>query len=214
MRQTYSFLVNIDPNLYDSVDAAYIPKLAPRLAQQYDETDPGILVALITMNYLVLQPGESIYIPADGIHAYLSGDIIECMARSNNVLNTGFCPAAERSNVDLFCKCLTFKPHSAQESMLKPQKYDGGKQGKTKLFAPPMSEFSMLEVSIEGSGKEELAAVDGPGVLIVSKGGAKMTAGGRSFELNEGSVYFIAKGVELGFDSGRRGLLAHIAFVE
>jgi mannose-6-phosphate isomerase len=41
------------------------------------------------MNFLTLNPGEAIYIPADGIHAYLSGDIIECMARSNNVLNSG-----------------------------------------------------------------------------------------------------------------------------
>ena len=55
-------------------------------------------MALVTMNYLVLDKGDSIYIPADGIHAYLSGDIIECMARSNNVLNTGFCPTADRNS--------------------------------------------------------------------------------------------------------------------
>lgn len=69
--------------------ATHIKELIPRLADQYDKTDPGLLVALITMNFLVLEAGECISIPADGIHAYLSGDIIECMARSNNVLNTG-----------------------------------------------------------------------------------------------------------------------------
>lgn len=63
----------------------YIPAMAKRLEEQYDTTDNGIVVALVTMNYLKLDAGDSIYIPADGIHAYLSGDIIECMARSNNV---------------------------------------------------------------------------------------------------------------------------------
>ena len=39
----------------------YIPEMIPRLSKQYDKTDPGIVVALITMNYLRLQPGQSIY---------------------------------------------------------------------------------------------------------------------------------------------------------
>jgi len=29
-----------------------------------------------------LHAGDAIYIPADGIHAYLSGDIVECMTRA------------------------------------------------------------------------------------------------------------------------------------
>jgi len=48
------------------------------------------------MNYLVLQPGEAVCVPADGIHAWLSGDIVECMARSDNAINTGSYPQADR----------------------------------------------------------------------------------------------------------------------
>ena len=82
VKQTYHALTSVSPADCDGDD--YIPKMAPRLAAQYDETDPGILVALICMNYMKLQPGQGLYIPADGIHAYLSGDIIECMARSKS----------------------------------------------------------------------------------------------------------------------------------
>ena len=39
------------------------------------------------LDYLVLQPGQCLYIPAYAIHAYLSGYIIDYMARSDNVLN-------------------------------------------------------------------------------------------------------------------------------
>lgn len=212
VRKAYEGLVNISPERYGS--QFHIPKLAPRLAQQYDESDPGILVALITMNYLVLQPGEAVYVPADGIHAWLSGDIIECMARSNNVLNFGFCPRADRNNTDLVCDLLTFNPHSVEDSILKPKVWGRSKQGKTKVFAPPMSEFDLLETKLASGEKESLEAVKGPSVLLATKGSAKMKAGGKEFELNEGRVFFVAHDVALEFEASDAGLQMYLAFVE
>lgn len=84
VKKVYSGLTSLPKSSFGE-EGKHIQALCPRLAEQYDESDPGILVALVTMNYLVLEAGESLYIPADGIHAYLGGDIIECMARSNNV---------------------------------------------------------------------------------------------------------------------------------
>ena len=194
-------------------DETYIPDLIPRLAEQYDKTDPGLVVALITMNYLVLQPGEGIYIPADGIHAYLAGDIIECMARSNNVLNTGFCPAAERNSAELFTSCLTFTPHSAEECMLRPQSYSGSKEGKTTTYKPPMSEFDMLVVDLKKGDKETLAAVDGPSVAIATKGSATLRAKGEEYKVGEGNIFFIGQGTEVELKSGS-GLQMHVAYVE
>jgi mannose-6-phosphate isomerase len=49
----------------DFGNGTYIPELLPRLAEQYDQSDPGNLVALLTMNYLVLQKGDAIYVPAE-----------------------------------------------------------------------------------------------------------------------------------------------------
>lgn len=211
VRSIYKALTDLPESKFGK--DTYIPRLAPRLADQYSEADPGILVALITMNFLVLEAGDSIYIPADGIHAYLSGDIIECMARSNNVLNTGFCPRAERSNIDLFCEFLSFTPHSAEESMLKPKPYSRSKQGKTTLYAPPMSEFDMLQTQLKAGESETLGASGGPSILIASRGNALMKAGGKSYDLKEGFVYFVAPGSEIELSS-KDGLLMHTAFVE
>jgi len=49
----------------DFSNHTYVRELLPRLAQQYDKTDLGNLVALLTMNYLVLQNGDAIYVPAE-----------------------------------------------------------------------------------------------------------------------------------------------------
>ena len=70
------------------------------------------------MNYVVLQPGEAVYVPADGVHDWLSGDTVECMARSDNLINTGFCPRADKDNIDLFTSALKFDSYSAEQSKL------------------------------------------------------------------------------------------------
>lgn len=193
---------------------AHIPQLAPRLASDFPEEDPGILVALVTMNYIVLQPGESIYIPADGIHAYISGDIIECMARSDNVLNTGFCPKADRSNIRDFCQVLTFDPHDKDQALLKAEKYSRSEEGRTKVYRPPLSEFNMLQTRLQPGEAEGLGGVDGPSILIATEGGAKVQANGSSFDLEEGHVYFVARNVRLGLKAGDNGLLMQTAYIE
>ena len=127
---------------------SYIWELLPRLQQQYSKEDAGTLVALLCMNYMVLSPEDAIYIPADGIHAYLSGDIVECMARSNNVINTGFCPRADRDSVELFTNTMTFKPHNPKEALLPSKPSQKGRHGKTAVYAPPMSEFNMFVTNL------------------------------------------------------------------
>ena len=86
IRKTNDALMQLPKEAFG--EDGYIPEMIPRLSKQYDKTDPGIVVALIMTNCLRLQPGQSIHIPANGTQVYLYDDTIECMARSNNVLNT------------------------------------------------------------------------------------------------------------------------------
>ncbi|KAN0113011.1 mannose-6-phosphate isomerase [Hyaloscypha variabilis] len=164
----------------------YIPELLPRLAEQYDKSDPRNLVALLTMNYMVL-----------GIHAYLSGDIVECMARSDNVLNTGFCPRADRDSIELFTAALTFSPKNADEALLKPKDSDKGLKGHTQVLAPPMGEFDMLVTNLKGKETETIKALRGPAILIVTGGKGTLKAEGKEHEVKEGYVFFIGYDTEI-----------------
>lgn len=148
------------------------------------------------MNYLVLNPGDSIFVPADGIHAYLYGDIVECMARSDNMLSVAFCPRADRDNLELFTNALTFSPRSSNEALLSSRPFDRATSGKTKLFAPPISEFNMILTKLATGEKEEIKAIHGPSVMVVTAGKGKMTAEGNTYDLKEGFVYFVACDVE------------------
>lgn len=140
------------------------------------------------MNFLTLEAGDAIYVPADAPHAYLSGDIVECMARSNNVLNTGFCPRAERDSIEIFSKALTFSPHSAKEVMLDSMKSIRGKMGKTREYAPPMSEFNMLKTLLLDGEKEIIEKIAGPSIIFATSGNGVMEAGDEKFTFEEGYV--------------------------
>ncbi|KAJ5827211.1 hypothetical protein N7447_003974 [Penicillium robsamsonii] len=189
-----------------------VPGLLDRLSKQYSKFDNGNLVAALLMNYMILDPGEAICVPADGIHAYLSGDIIECMARSDNVLNTGFCPRADRDDVELFAQALTFKPHSPQDSLLQSRKSPVGLEGRSVEYAPPISEFNVLGVTLSPMKSEKHRVLGSPSILVVTQGSGKMTVGdGSVHHIGEGNVYFAAKDAELKF-STQTGLTLYRAY--
>lgn len=179
----------------------YIPSILGRLSAQYSEFDNGSLVAALLMNYMTLGPGDAVYVPADSIHAYLSGDIVECMARSDNVLNAGFCPRADRNSVDLFTQALTFKPHSSQEAELPRKKSDKGLSGRTVEYAPPMSEFNVLATCLAADQTETHNAILGPSLMIVTEGSGKMEFHGTTAALEEGQVFFVGQGISLQFST-------------
>jgi mannose-6-phosphate isomerase len=211
VRKTNDALMEIPKEKFGKY--SYIPEMIPRLAEQYDKADNGTLVALITMNYLQLKAGDSIYIPADGIHAYLSGDIIECMARSNNVLNTGFCPRADRDSVEMFISCLTFTPHDVKECMLPSTKFSKSKNGKSKLYAPPLSEFSMFATDLADGESDTIDKIEGPSIMIVTEGEGTLKADGKEYKLSAGYIFFVGQGTEIEF-SATKALKAFTAFAE
>ena len=47
------------------------------------------LVALLLMRHEMLQPGQAVFMPAGGLHAYLRGTGIELLANSDNVVRSG-----------------------------------------------------------------------------------------------------------------------------
>jgi mannose-6-phosphate isomerase len=52
----------------------------------YGVSDPGSLAASALMNLLRLEKGEGAWIQADDLHAYVEGDIIECMDNADGMV--------------------------------------------------------------------------------------------------------------------------------
>ena len=72
-----------------------------RLAKQFPN-DAGAMAPFF-LNYLLMAPGESFFMAANEPHAYVAGEIIECMACSDNVVRAGLTP--KYKDVDILVKC-------------------------------------------------------------------------------------------------------------
>ena len=99
--------------------------------------DRGVLFPLI-LNTIELRPGEAFYMAANEPHAYISGDIMECMALSDNVVRAGLTPKFQ--DKPTLERMLVYK--SAPVSYCKVSTLDAF----TRLYRPPVASFSEFEV--------------------------------------------------------------------
>ncbi len=96
-----------------------LAELVTRLHGQFG-ADYGLFV-LFFLNFVTLNPGEALFLRADDIHAYVSGDIIECMASSDNVVRAGFTPKFK--DVDTLVSMLTYNYAPIDEQKMEPADY-------------------------------------------------------------------------------------------
>lgn len=79
-------------------------QVAGLLLSQYPD-DVGAFCAFL-MNIVTLKPGEALFLGPNEPHAYISGDCVECMATSDNVVRAGLTP--KHRDVPTLLKMLTY----------------------------------------------------------------------------------------------------------
>uniref|UniRef100_A0A1I8M7R0 mannose-6-phosphate isomerase n=1 Tax=Musca domestica TaxID=7370 RepID=A0A1I8M7R0_MUSDO len=149
--------------------------------------DVGVL-SLFFVNLIHLQPGESIYLGANEIHAYLSGDCIECMACSDNVIRAGLTP--KYKDVQQLLTSLNYTGSAAETRLFKPTILDEN----VKIFAPPVEDFAVVDVNLPEtqSSSYSLKLPQHPGILLVLSGSRILQLKGHSnLVLKSGSIIFI-----------------------
>lgn len=202
-----------------------LAEVVERLNSQFP-SDIGLFV-LLFLNLVTLQPGESLFLRADDVHAYISGDIIECMASSDNVVRAGLTPKFK--DVTTLVDMLTYGHAPIEEQKLTPvdyayvaldrNAYSGGTE--VSLYDPPIDEFSVVRAVLRGSpsadgrAKVTFDPLDGPSVVICTAGKGSVAVGETRRELRAGWVYFVGATAELvvekdaategGQDAGQEG---------
>ncbi|KAJ5359581.1 Mannose-6-phosphate isomerase [Penicillium cataractarum] len=155
------------------------------------------------LNFIKLSPGEAMFLKADDIHAYVSGDIIECMASSDNVVRAGFTPKFK--DVDTLTKMLTYSYAPIEEQKLAPTDYPYAILNATAyssasscmLYDPPIEEFSVVKTDLNRTGaKVTFDPADGPSIIICTGGKGRITVGNKTEEVKEGYVFFVGATAE------------------
>ena len=121
-------------------------ELLERLRKRYGDGDVGLL-ALFVLNIVTVLPGKALYIGPNVPHAYLEGDLVECMACSDNVVRAGLTPKFK--DVSTLLEMLDY---TCEHPPLFEARQQPGGFSKLDL---PIEEFT-LEVLPHGSGDARL----------------------------------------------------------
>lgn len=177
-----------------------------RLDSQFPN-DIGLFVTFF-LNYVKLDVGEAMFLKADDIHAYLSGDIIECMASSDNVVRAGFTPKFK--DVDTLTSMLTYSYAPIEEQKMHPTDYHYCKmntiayssQSSAILYDPPIEEFSVVRTSLNSAGaKVTFEPIEGPSIIICTQGQGTISVGPKKEDIKAGWVFFVGATAELVMES-------------
>ena len=136
--------------------------------------DLGIVASLL-LRHAVLRPGEAVFLPAGGLHAYLHGTGVELLANSDNVVRAGL--TAKHVDVP---ELLKLTDPAVDVPVIEPRPLGGG----VSVYDSPAPEFRLYraelgpgEVTLPGGGARIVLCVDGVGTLRASSGTLKVARG-------------------------------------
>ncbi|MGG5174005.1 mannose-6-phosphate isomerase, class I [Pseudarthrobacter sp. J1763] len=144
--------------------------------------DPGVLISLL-LNRVSLRPGESVYLPAGNVHAYLHGLGIEVMAASDNVLRGGLTP--KFVDVPELLRTVKFEAVgvpmlAAEESFLAAE-----------LYRPPFEEFALQLLELPAADSTLALEQAGAAVILVASGALILDSPKGSLRLERGESAFV-----------------------
>lgn len=151
------------------------------LADQYPG-DAGVLVSLL-LNRVSLQPGESIYLPAGNIHAYLKGLGLEVMASSDNVMRGGL--TGKHVDVPELLETVDFAPSGVPVVPTRTTDLD------QHMWEPPFAEFSLQRVEISADSDPVPLVQNGPLLVLAVSGSVLLDSPRGDMALSRGGSVFV-----------------------
>mmetsp|Transcript_51085 Transcript_51085/g.121369 ORF Transcript_51085/g.121369 Transcript_51085/m.121369 type:complete len:541 (+) Transcript_51085:112-1734(+) len=178
--------VSTDDGLHRCLDEAFA--LVERLNNQFPE-DIGIFHVFF-LNYAKMHVGDCLYMPQNTPHAYLSGDIVECMACSDNVVRGGL--TSKNKDVEVLCEMLNYTGGPAP--MIAPKELASG----TWLYADAeLEEFQVTHMKIPANGKRRTCfSWQGPAIVLCYHGAGSVAMSEETVPLSPGVCFMLAAGVE------------------
>ncbi|MEJ5366215.1 MAG: mannose-6-phosphate isomerase, class I [Desulfosoma sp.] len=137
------------------------------LLAKYGPEDVGLLV-LLFLNPVELLPGQAVFLPPGLPHAYLRGNIVECMANSDNVVRLGLTP--KHKDFHAILQVLHFDP--VLPPVMTPPEHTHT------VYSAPCAEFQVHRWIIQAGQSLSMARSDGPEVILVIEGRGTIFWGG------------------------------------
>lgn len=149
------------------------------LRARYSGPDVGLLVILV-LNLIHLDAGQGMFIAAGIPHAYVRGNIIECMANSDNVVRVGLTPKFK--DAQALVEILGDEPQSL--TIL------DGSDASEVVYRTPAREFQVSRRRME-PGEEWVETGSGPRIVLVTQGQVQLRWDGGAETFRRGESILI-----------------------
>ncbi|KAI0301943.1 mannose-6-phosphate isomerase [Multifurca ochricompacta] len=197
-------------DVFSAVMTAPTETFTTQLARLVERYRSGSVYAEEESVRELLSPGEAIFLGAGEPHAYISGDIIECMANSDNVIRAGLTPKLR--DIPNLVATLTYAAAPASRHVVSPVPFPAAFA--STLYNPPISEFSVVSVTLTHGQTETHRAIEGPSIAIITDGKGTIRWGGGSLDIVQGEVIFIGANTATDLLATGEKLELYRAFVE
>ena len=143
------------------------------------------------------------------------------MASSDNVVRAGFTPKFQ--DIPTLTTMLTYSYAPISEQKMHPTDYPYVTLNSTAyssgssaiLYDPPIEEFSVVKTDLKKQGaKATFEAIEGPSIVICTKGQGKISVGPKVEDVNEGFVFFVGATAEAVLESTSVEFTTFRAFCE
>ncbi|OIR58617.1 MAG: mannose-6-phosphate isomerase [Amphiamblys sp. WSBS2006] len=149
-----------------------------KLQQQFPY-DSGCFCVFL-MNIALLRKDSAVFIDENTPHAYLSGELLECMKTSDNVVRAGLTP--KHKDVDVLLNMLSYteqrpafvSPFSATAS----------------LYIPPKKHFAVGHVVLNNQKSHQIFLPPSGALLVCLGGGGTVEGAGKAIDVRFGSSLF------------------------
>ncbi|KAJ5079033.1 mannose-6-phosphate isomerase [Anaeramoeba ignava] len=198
----------IESKIEKGIEISDEEKLAIKLNTQFPN-DSGAFLAFF-MNHLFLQKGECVFIKENICHAYISGDIIECMARSDNVVRAGLTPKFQDKKT--LIEMLDYSP-SQNSKIQKPKQIDSF----VSSFEPSFEEFIVHQISVPKNQLYSYRQNQNLSILLVLFGSANISLSEKIdsnhdlsfFKIKQGDVFLIPAKTQISFQTEQESITCY-----
>jgi mannose-6-phosphate isomerase len=151
------------------------------LRDKYSGVDVG-LFTIFLLNLVHLEKGQGVFIGAGTPHAYLKGNIVECMANSDNVVRAGLTPKFK--DVETLVDILTYE-------MGPPPIIEANADAAEMVYRTPASEFQVSRLRMHPEQERAESTGGGPVVLLLTQGDILIHWEGGETKLRRGQSVLI-----------------------
>uniref|UniRef100_A0A914UQT4 mannose-6-phosphate isomerase n=1 Tax=Plectus sambesii TaxID=2011161 RepID=A0A914UQT4_9BILA len=141
------------------------------------------------LNHMILEPGECCYYAAEEMHAYLSGECVECVGCSNNTIRAAL--TNKHKDLEILCETLNYRMTDPEHYMIRPNKFPN--DNNIDVYDPEdCPDFALHQIKVDNSIIKQqnytLPALGCGSIVVIVKGQAKVNDYGT---IKRGDIFYI-----------------------